>query len=65
MICSGCSDRFSILRENPSEEVDYDNLIMNLSQETKLFWWALEIDFRYETEARKAMVDFQFDPLYR
>ena len=25
MISSGCSDRFSILRENPSEKVDYDN----------------------------------------
>ena len=29
------------------------------------FWWAQEIDFRYETEARKVMVDFKFDDLYR
>ena len=28
-------------------------------------WWAPEIDFRYETEARKVMVDFKFDVLYR
>ena len=26
---------------------------------------ALEIDFRYETKARKVMVDFKFDALYR
>ena len=25
---------------------------------------ALEIDFRYETKARKVMVDFKFDALY-
>ena len=29
------------------------------------FWRALEIDFRYETNARKVMVDFKFDALYR
>ena len=29
------------------------------------FWRAPEIDFRYETEARKVMVDFKFDALYR
>ena len=31
------------------------------------FWWAPEIDFRYETKARKVMVDFKFkfDALYR
>ena len=34
-------------------------IIMNLSQETT--WRAPEIDFRYETEARK--VDFKFDAL--
>ena len=28
-------------------------------------WRAPEIDFRYETEARKVMVDFKFDALYR
>ena len=29
------------------------------------FWRAPEIDFRYETNARKVMVDFKFDALYR
>ena len=29
------------------------------------FWRALEIDFHYETKARKVMVDFKFDALYR
>ena len=28
------------------------------------FWQAPEIDFRYETKARKVMVDFKFDALY-
>ena len=27
------------------------------------FWRSPEIDFRYETEARKVMVDFKFDAL--
>ena len=36
-------------------------MFMNLSQE---FLAAPEIDFRYETEARKEMVDFKFDALY-
>ena len=29
------------------------------------FWLAPEIDFWYETKARKVMVDFKFDDLYR
>ena len=29
------------------------------------FWRVLEIDFRYETKARKVMIDFKFDALYR
>ena len=29
------------------------------------FWRTLEIDFCYETKARKVMVDFKFDALYR
>ena len=39
--------------------------IMNKSQETTVFHRAPEIDFRYETKARKVMVDFKFDALYR
>ena len=38
-------------------------IIMNLSQETMDFERAPEIDFRYETKARKVMVDFKFDAL--
>ena len=37
-------------------------IIMNKSQEMT-FWRAPEIDFRYETEARKVMVDFKFDAI--
>ena len=40
-------------------------IIMNLSQEMMLFWRVPEMDFRYETEARKVMIDFKFDALYR
>ena len=29
------------------------------------FWWVPEIDFCYETETRKVMLDFKFDALYR
>ena len=29
------------------------------------FWRVPEIDFRYEAKARKVMVDFKFDALYR
>ena len=34
-------------------------IIRNKSQETTFFWQAPEIDFRYETKARKVMVDFK------
>ena len=37
-------------------------IIMNLSQEMTVLG-ASEIDFRYETKARKVMVDFKFDAL--
>ena len=37
-------------------------IIMNKSQEMMV---APEIDFCYETEARKMMVDFKFDVLHR
>ena len=40
-------------------------IIMKKSQENDGFWRELEIDFRYETKARKVMVDFKFDALYR
>ena len=29
------------------------------------FWRALELDFRYETKARKVIVDFKFNALYK
>ena len=37
--------------------------IMNKSQETMFL--APELDFRYETKAKKVIVDFKFDALYR
>ena len=42
----------------------YYYYLMNKLQETR-FLAAPEIDFRHETEARKKMVDFKFDALYR
>ena len=38
-------------------------IIMNNTARNNCFWWALEIDFRHETKARKVMVDFKFDDL--
>ena len=37
--------------------------IMNKSQETMFL--APELDFRYETKAKKVIVNFKFDALYR
>ena len=60
--------------ENPSEEVDDDEMIiititiiiiLNKSQEMTFFPRAPEIDFRHETKDRKVMVDFKFYALYR
>ena len=59
-----CSDRFSTLRENPSEEVDYDNYYYESIARIDDFSRAPEIDFHYETKARKVMADFKFDALY-
>ena len=59
------SDHFSIFRENPSEEDDYDNNYYEFITRNDVFWRVPEIDFRYETKARKVMVDFKFDALYR
>ena len=48
-----------------SEITRLKKTIMNKLQETNGFWRAPEIDFRCETKARKEMVDFKFDALYR
>ena len=40
-------------------------IIMNKSQVTTVFHGRQKIDFRYELKARKVMVDFKFDALYR
>ena len=40
-------------------------IIMNKSQEATVFSGSPETKFRHETEARKVMVDFKFDALYR
>ena len=60
-----------LLGENPSEEVDdYDNYYYynyyycEFIARNDGFWRAPEIDFRYETKARKVMVDVKFDALY-
>ena len=39
-------------------------MLTNKLQESTFFLRVLEIDFRYETKARKVMVDFKFDTLY-
>ena len=57
-----CCDRFSILGENPSEEVDDDDYEQIARNDG--FSRAPEVDLRYETKARKVMVDFNFDALY-
>ena len=45
-----------LLGENPSEEVDdYDNYYYEFIARNDSFWWAPEIDFRYETKARKVI----------
>ena len=54
-----------LLEENPSQEVDdYDNYYYEFIARNDSFWRATQIDFRYETKARKVMVDFKFDALY-
>ena len=68
MVSSGSSDCFSILWENPSEEVDddeNDDSIMNKSQETMFFSGHQKLTSAYKTKARKVMVDFKFDALHR
>ena len=55
-----CSDRFSILWENPAEEDDYDNYYYyEFIARNDGFWRAPEIDFRYETKTIKVIVDFK------
>ena len=51
--------------QNPSEEDDYDNCYYEFIARNDGFWRAPEIDFCYETKARKVLVDFKFDSLYR
>ena len=54
-----------LLGENPSEEVDdYNNYYYEFIARNDDFWRVPEIDLRYETKARKVMVDFKFDALY-
>ena len=60
-----CCDHFSILGEIPSEEVDEDYYYYKKIARNDGFSRAPEIDFRYETKAKKVMVDFKFDALYR
>ena len=38
---------------------------INKSQKIDCFWRVPDMDFCYETNATKVMVDFKFDALYR
>ena len=64
MLYKWCRDRFSTLWENPSEEVDYDNYYYESILRIDYFSRPPEIDFSYETKARKVILDFKFDALY-
>ena len=62
--------RFSILRKNPSDEIDNDDenyyyYYYYKSQEMTGFSGAPEIDFCYENMARKVMVHHKSNALYR
>ena len=59
IISSGISD--VAITSVYSEKTCLKKMIMTIDD----FWRAPEIDFRYETKARKVMVDFKFDALYR
>ena len=65
MVSSGISDVAfaSVYSEKTRLKKCLIMIIMKKSQETTVF--SRQIDFRYETEARKEMVDFKFDALYR
>ena len=67
MISSGISD--VAITSVHSKKISLKKLItiiiMNKLQETTVFWQVPEIDFLYQTKARKVMVDFKFDALYR
>ena len=56
---------FRVQSEREQTLVTHSLLIMNKSPETTVFTRAPVIDFRYETKARKVMIDFKFDALYR
>ena len=68
VICNGINDVVIVLdffEKKKSEEVDYDYYYYyEFIVRNDGLWWAPRIDFRYETEARKVIVDFKFDALY-
>ena len=47
-------------KESATALSDYEKIARNDG-----FWQAPEIDFLYETKAKKVIVDFKFDALYR
>ena len=66
MISSGISD--VAIASVHSEKTRLKNLIMNYYESIARndgFWRVPENDFCYQTKARKVMVDFKFDALYR
>ena len=58
-----CCDRFSIRGVNLFEEVDDDTDFEYIARSDG-FSRVPKIKFRYETMARKVMVDCKFDALY-
>ena len=52
-------------KENHMKKMIMILIGMNKSQESTVFGGHQKLTFRYETKARKVMVDFKFDGLYR
>ena len=67
LVTSGISDVAiaSVHSPRKTSDNDYDIICMNKSQESRFFTGTRNIDFRYATKAKKVMVDFKFDAVYR
>ena len=65
MISSGTSSDSILRSENPSDEHLWTLLLLWTYHKKQLLLEAPQLDFRYKTEARKVIVDFKFDALFR
>ena len=65
LVSSGISD--VVFTSVYSEKTPLKKLMFDYEYITRnnFFWRAPEIDFCYETEAKKLIIDFKFDALYR